>query len=126
MGKAYEEWLHQADYDMDTAEFMLAGGRCFYAVFMCHLAVEKAIKGLFQRKLDRVPPKVHHLTQLLSATGCEAPPEIAKFLVRLNEANVATRHPEDIRTLTSVYDETVAGTMIDQGKEAIRWIKSQF
>jgi len=40
-----QEWLKQADYDMDTAEFMFAGGRYFYAVFMCHLSIEKASKG---------------------------------------------------------------------------------
>jgi len=41
------EWMRQADYDWETAEYMLQGGRCFYAVFMCHMAVEKALKGLF-------------------------------------------------------------------------------
>jgi len=26
------EWLQQADYDMETAEYMFSGGRAFYAV----------------------------------------------------------------------------------------------
>lgn len=41
-----EEWLKQADYDMETAEIMREKGRNFYAVFMCHQALEKALKGL--------------------------------------------------------------------------------
>ncbi len=41
------EWLTQADYDLDTAQDMLDKGRNFYAVFMAHLAIEKALKGLF-------------------------------------------------------------------------------
>ena len=41
------EWMKQAAYDLETAEFMFAGARYFYAVFMCHLAVEKALKGCY-------------------------------------------------------------------------------
>jgi HEPN domain-containing protein len=41
MGKDPQEWLRQADYDMDTAEYMYAGGRYLYTIFMCHLALEK-------------------------------------------------------------------------------------
>lgn len=42
MENNYQEWLKQADYDMETADIMFANGRYFYAVFMCHLAIEKA------------------------------------------------------------------------------------
>lgn len=38
------EWIKQSDYDLDTAKYMFSGGRYTYAVFMCHLAAEKAIK----------------------------------------------------------------------------------
>ena len=36
-----------------------------YCVFMCHLAVEKALKGLYFERLRRVPPKSHSLVFLL-------------------------------------------------------------
>ena len=32
MDKHPEEWLRQADYDMETAEFMFSGERYFYKV----------------------------------------------------------------------------------------------
>ncbi len=50
MDKRAAEWLKQADFDLDTAEFMAKGGRYFYAVFLCHLAIEKALKGLYLHK----------------------------------------------------------------------------
>jgi hypothetical protein len=34
MEKQTEEWLKQADYDMDTADYMHKGDRHIYAVFM--------------------------------------------------------------------------------------------
>lgn len=41
-----KDWFEQADYDYDTAVYMSQGERYVYAVFMCHLALEKALKGL--------------------------------------------------------------------------------
>jgi len=46
MGKDFTEWITQADYDYDTARVMRQSGRNFYAVFMYHMAVEKALKAL--------------------------------------------------------------------------------
>jgi HEPN domain-containing protein len=54
---------------MDTADFMAEGGRYFYAVFMCHLAVEKALKGLYQEHLGETPPKTHNRLYLLNRIG---------------------------------------------------------
>jgi len=38
MSKSLQEWLKQADYDMETAEIMFDNKRHIYAVFMCHLS----------------------------------------------------------------------------------------
>ena len=126
MSIAHEEWLKQADYDMDTAEFMLGGGRCFYAVFMSHLSIEKAVKGLYQFKLGEVPPKIHNLMYILSRTGSNPPEEIEKFLIRLNEANIATRYPDDIAAIGAQYTTAVTRDILGKAKEALQWIKRQF
>jgi len=120
-----EEWLRQSDYDMDTAEYMLRGGRRFYAVFMCHLAVEKAAKGLYQRRLNRVPPRTHNLVYLLGQLGLRPPGELGVFLVSLNEAQIPTRYPEDLATLSQQYTEEVSREMLRRGQEVLAWIKSQ-
>jgi len=66
MAKDPQEWFRQADYDMETAEYMFQGDRYFYSVFMCHLCVEKALKGLYQERLKEIPPRVHNLVYLLN------------------------------------------------------------
>lgn len=40
-----EEWIAQAEYDIETARVMYQGGRYLYTLFMCHLATEKALKA---------------------------------------------------------------------------------
>jgi len=103
MNNKFLEWLKQAEYDINTAEFMYDGGRFFYAVFMCHLAVEKALKGLFQQKLQETPPKTHNLVYLLSKIGIRPDENIGKIITKLNEASIATRYPDDIDVLQRNY-----------------------
>lgn len=126
MPKTPEEWLKQADYDLDTAEYMFDGGRYFYAVFMCHLSIEKALKGLYQEKLSLIPPKVHNLVYLLNKTGIKPPEDIGRFIIKLNEASVATRYPEEINRLIKDYTRVIVKDIIGRSKEVLRWIKAQF
>lgn len=126
MDKRTLEWLKQADYDIDTAEFMAKGGRHFYAVFMCHLAVEKALKGLYQHKLQETPPKTHNLIYLLNRIALKPEESIGRVITKLNEANTATRYPDDIDALQSNYTQEITAQILAQTKEILEWIKAQF
>ena len=125
MSKKPAEWRKQSDYDMDTAEFMFRGKRYFYCVFMCHLSVEKALKGLYQKELKEVPPKVHNLIYFLNKLGVKPPENIGRFLVRLNEASVITRYPEELDKLQKEYTKTVVKEILSKSKEALKWIKKR-
>jgi HEPN domain-containing protein len=126
MDKKSAEWMKQADYDMETADFMYGGRRYFYAVFMCHLSIEKALKGLYQQKLQEVPPKTHNLIYLLDKIGIRPDEKTGKIIARLNEANIATRYPEDVDQLQRHFTEAISGQLIAQAKEILEWIKKQF
>lgn len=122
----YMEWLKQADYDIDTAEYMVNGKRFFYAVFMCHMAVEKALKGLYQQRLSQIPPKTHNLIFLLSEMGVKPPETEGHFIAKLNEANITTRYPENIEILQTVFTQSVTQQILVQTRDVLKWIKKQF
>jgi HEPN domain-containing protein len=103
MSKDHKEWILQAEYDMETADIMFSSGRYFYAVFMCHLSIEKALKGIFLLKLGEIPPKTHNLIFLLSRIGSKPDEDIGVFITKLNETNVATRYPDDLKDLQRLY-----------------------
>ncbi len=126
MDKKVSEWLKQADYDFDTAKYMLSGGRYFYAVFMAHLSIEKALKGLYQYKLKETPPKTHNLLYLLNKLDVNPEKNMGKFIARLNEANIATRYPEDMDVLSRNYTEEITKRIVSQTEETLRWIKGMF
>jgi HEPN domain-containing protein len=61
----YEYWLETAQYDLETAETMLNGGRWLYVVFMCQQAVEKLVKGLYILYVDDNIPRTHNIRALV-------------------------------------------------------------
>ena len=126
MSDKYKEWLKQADYDMDTADAMYISGRYFYAVFMCHLSIEKALKGLYYKILDEVPPKTHNLLYLVNKIGKKPEQKLEKFITKLNTASVATRYPDDLAKIQAAYTEEITKDMITKSKDVLKWVKTQF
>jgi HEPN domain-containing protein len=125
MAVSTDEWFRQSDYDLDTAKYMFDGGRYSYTVFMCHLAIEKAIKGLYAYKTGKTPPKTHNFIYLLSRLGIKPEKHVAKSITILNEANIATRYPESLEVLQKNYTKSVAANILKQSEEAVKWIKQQ-
>jgi len=85
------EWLRQSEYDLDTAQAMLDSRRYIYAVFMCHLAVEKALKAIVLKRTGKHPPRTHNLVYLLELAGTSLNNEQVDFVGQLGAAGVATR-----------------------------------
>jgi HEPN domain-containing protein len=125
MGKLVEQWFMQADYDLDTGEFMFKGRRFFYAVFMAHLAVEKGLKGLWQARLRTVVPKTHNLLYLVERIGLNLPKELDRFVATLNDVSVPTRYPDDLHKLMTDYTEARTKEIIEKSRETLTWIKTQ-
>lgn len=110
---------------MDTADYMFQGGRYFYAAFMCHLSIEKALKGIYRKKLNQEPPRIHNLIYLLNKTGIKPPEPIGRFIVKLNEASVATRYPEEISKLQKDFTQGIVKDILAKGRETLEWIRTK-
>jgi HEPN domain-containing protein len=126
MGLYPQEWFKQADYDMETADFMFNGGRYFYVVFMCHLSIEKALKGLYSQKLNEVPPKVHNLLYLVEKMGLNLPDDLYKTVSILNDLSVPTRYPDDLEKMFKNYSKERTEELLKRCKEVLTWLKTTF
>jgi HEPN domain-containing protein len=124
MGKKPKEWFDQAEYDMDTAEFMFKGGRLFYSVFMCHLAVEKALKGSFSEKFEENPPKTHNLTFLVEQLQLTLPENLSDFVQTLNGVSVPTRYPDNLKRILKDFDKEKTRQILKTSKELLKWLKT--
>lgn len=125
MARSSEELLRQADYDMDTAAYMFKGGRYMYTVFMCHLSIEKALKGLYAEKLRKEPPKTHNLLYLIERTKLELPKDLYDFVSTLNRVSVPTRYPDDLRRMLKDYDKKKTKEVLDESKRVLQWLSAR-
>lgn len=123
MGKKPLEWFKQADYDLKTAEYLFKGKRYVYTVFMCHLSLEKTLKGLYQEKLNKLPPKVHNLIYLIEKIGLELPDDLFDWISTLNRLSIPTRYPEDLKEMQKDYNKDETGKIVQKTKEISRWLK---
>ena len=123
MSKRPNEWFKQAEYDMKTAEGMFETGRFIYVVFMCHLSIEKALKGIYTQGLNTLPPKTHNLVLLVEKTKLGLPDDLYDFMFKLNGVSVPTRYPEDIAKLKKEYSRKKTELLLKQSKELLRWLK---
>jgi HEPN domain-containing protein len=122
----YEYWLDIAQYDLETANAMLVGGRWLYVVFMCQQAIEKLIKGLYILFIDDNVPHHHNIKTIferfknkLSSVISE---EKYKFFDKLSKYYLNNRYPEYMSKLSSQISETEANEILSQTKEEFTWL----
>ncbi|MFQ5962868.1 MAG: HEPN domain-containing protein [Candidatus Scalinduaceae bacterium] len=125
MAKKPEEWLSQADYDMDTAEYMLKAERYFYAVFLCHLSIEKALKGLYQKKFNAIPLNTNNLPYLIEKVHLKLPEEFSDTISALNKMRIFPYYPDDLQKMLKDYDKEKTKVIFEKGKEVLKWLKKQ-
>lgn len=121
----HEEWYFQSDYDLDTAVDMLKTGRMVYCVFMCHLSLEKALKGLLIKKTDEFPSKTHSLIYFVDKIGLKLGDQDLEFILTLNKVSIPTRYPDDLRKLFSAYTKELTESIVNDTKRIQSWIKAQ-
>ncbi|MCX6170691.1 MAG: HEPN domain-containing protein [Ignavibacteriales bacterium] len=126
MAENPEEWLLQADYDLETAKVMFESGRYFYAVFMVHLAIEKGLKGLFWKVRKEIPPKTHHLKYLVQKINLDPSDRIKEIIFDIDDLSVPTRYPESLKNMLSSFSKEITDSMIINSIEVLKWLKEMF
>lgn len=82
------EWLHQAEYDYEDAQYLLHYRRYPKTVFCCHLTVEKGLKALYLREFNTQPPRTHNLDYLIQAIPIEVPGKLEDLMDLLEDVSV--------------------------------------
>ena len=123
MGKDFENYTSFSEYDFATAKHLLKAGRYVYVIFMCHMSLEKMLKAIFSKRLNRTAPKTHNLLYLVKETKTELPPEHFDFVSKINNASIVTRYPEDFKKLISSYPSQVAKEYLEKTENILSWLK---
>ncbi|TAJ97873.1 HEPN domain-containing protein [bacterium] len=123
MRRDTKNWLASADYDIETANHMLATARYLYVIFMCHLALEKTLKAIAAEAQRRTPPKTHDLLYLVNLGGVNLSREHLDFIGKINNASIPTRYPEDLAKAITAYPKGVSQSYLEKTKEVVEWLR---
>ena len=121
----YAYWLQLAQYDLDTAQAMFAGGRWFYVVFMCQQALEKLSKGLYNFYIDDNVPRSHNIRFILEYIETELSVVIDPGINSLADTLFAhyrdSRYP-DFSRRAAVIGKDEAANLLRKTQEAFAWL----
>lgn len=123
--KQCEEWLKQAEYDIDTSSAMFKSRRYIYCVFMAHLALEKALKASYIKTADEMPPKIHSLIYLAKRSCANIPTWIKVFLEELDDVSVPVRYPEVLKNLLKEYNNTRTKKILKEAQNILAWLRKK-
>lgn len=120
-------WIEMSDYDLETAEAMLATKRFLYVGFMCHQTIEKILKAYWSSCLTEPPLKIHSLSRLAEKTGLDK--EFSEtqldFIDRLEPLNIEARYPSYKERLMKSLTADYCTQLLKQTKELQQWIKNK-
>jgi len=123
MDKQVKNWIISAEYDLETAQSMFSSKRYLYAVFMCHLSLEKILKAKVQSNIKKMPPKTHDLLYLLELSNLTIDADKKEFLTELSNISVVTRYPSDFNKIIKSFSRKRTEHILKNSKETFLWIK---
>lgn len=120
-------WLDVADYDLETAEAMLATRRWLYVGFMCHQVIEKMLKAYWNATRDDDPPYIHNHKRLADGAGLykDMDEEQKAFIDLITPLNIEARYPSYKEDLAKTLGEEMCKNIIGKTKTLQLWIKQK-
>ncbi|MDD1701444.1 MAG: HEPN domain-containing protein [Methanoregula sp.] len=116
------EWFRQAQYDIGTADTLVASGRYPPVLFFCHLALEKALKALWIEKFDDAPEKTHSLVFLVELLELNLPDNLVDPLLIINRLGISGRYPHNLEEVLEQYNREQTIKILDKTKEILEWL----
>jgi HEPN domain-containing protein len=123
MRKVIENWITQAEIDLDSAKYNYSGKRFDVAAYLCQQSVEKALKALYLMRNNELW-RTHDLVKL--ANLVHAPRKIVKACNGLNPIYVEDRYPDFSDTIPAYkFKGKDIREFLEKARTVLKWTKSQ-
>lgn len=119
-------WLETAEEDLKTAGELLGLKRYHHALFFCHLALEKLLKGLVYKRTKNHPLPIHDLAKLAQQTGVSFPDTHMQDLEEITTWNIQARYDTIKRSFYKKATREFSSLWFGKVKEIFVWIKRQY
>ncbi len=120
-----QAWLEQVREDISAAECLFRGGHWLYSAFLCHQALEKALKAYYTATNDDDPPYTHSHIRLLDA--CQLSDKVSDghmaFFELMAPMYIKARYPEQKARISKTLTKEGCKEIVDTTKELTQWIE---
>ncbi len=129
--KVFEKWWLMSDEDLSTAETIYEGGHFINCLFMCHMSVEKALKGLWLKQhpgsLEHPsnPPYTHSLLRLRRELVIALDEELEEHIILMDDMSVPLRYDFELKILDKSYSKAETAELLYISKRLQLWIREQ-
>ncbi len=122
-----QAWLGHVHEDISAAECLLQGGHWLYVAFLCHQALEKALKAYYAATNDDDPPYTHSHTRLLNVCGLteELSDTQLRFIALMEPMYIKARYPEQKARTARVLSREICQDFIEKTKQLTQWIEER-
>lgn len=120
-------WLDHVQEDISAAEDLWRTGHWLYVAFLCHQALEKALKAYYVATNEDDPPYTHSHTRLLNVCGITdgLTDEQLRFVALMEPMYIKARYPEQKVRTARTLDKDICQDFINKTKQLTRWIEER-
>lgn len=122
-----QKWLDHVHEDISAADCLFLNKHWLYVGFLCHQAIEKALKAYYVANNDDDPPYTHSHTRLLNICGLtdELTDEQLRFIALMAPLYIEARYPEHKAETARRLNEDTCRHIIKTTKELTQWIEQK-
>lgn len=122
-----QKWLDHVHEDIHAAECLFQGSHWLYVGFLCHQAMEKALKAYYVATNDDDPPFTHNHTRLLNVCGLidQLTDTQLRFVALMAPMYIEARYPEQKAETARMLNKEACQHIIDMTKEITQWIEQK-
>jgi HEPN domain-containing protein len=127
MDSKVKYWVDIANYDFRTAKAMLKTRRYLYVGFMCHQTIEKLLKAIYTKKMNKTAPFSHNLSFIANEAGIYTEFSVFQknFIDELQPLNVESRYPSIKDSVFQYLTKEKCKEILTKTEELLNWITAK-
>ena len=123
--KIVQHWLDSADDNRRTMTHLVASKDYSWALFLGHLVVEKTLKALYVKRLQKHALFSHDLLRLADKIDIELSEDFEEWLDEITTFNLNARYDNYKQEFHKRCTKDFADTWLNRIEEITLWLRSQ-
>jgi HEPN domain-containing protein len=119
-------WRESAQYDYGVAKVLFEKTKYPYALFFCHLCLEKTLKGLVVKITGKPADPIHNLVLLAKKTDLLFTEEQVDFFTVVSQFNIQARYQGYKSAFYKQATKTYTKEYLFKTEAMLQWLTKKF